>query len=117
MNKLAATMAALVLLLTSACGGGGRPSEGEVKEAFQSGMDQLGAMADSAGKMTDKAAACMAKALHGSKLSDEALRAMVDKDKEFKPSKEDEKALSEAAPQFVKCIPGMADLQKQLEDN
>lgn len=116
MKKFGVATAAVALLLTSACGGDSRPSRDDIAQKLQSGMDQLGALGAAGEELTDEAADCMAEALEGSKLSDEALKAMVDGDSEFEPDAEDEKALEEAVPEFLKCIPGMADLQEQMED-
>ena len=113
MKKFSVSMAALALLLTSACGGGGgRPSEGDIADAIKSGDEKVTGI----GKVGDKAADCIAKAFHGSKLSDEALRAMVDKDEKFKPSKEDEKAIKDVLPDMLKCMPGMDQLKEQMGD-
>lgn len=115
MKSIAAAAATVALLFTSGCTDS-RPSESEVSEALRSGMDQLGELGAAGKNLSKKTADCMAKALEGSKLSDEALKEMVDGDEKFSLSKDDEKALKDAIPQFLKCIPGMEDMKKQLED-
>jgi hypothetical protein len=93
--------AALVLAFASGCGGsdggGGRPSVSEISKSIQGGT--LGT------DVSDKVATCVAKAFHDSDLSDEALRAIVDNDKDYKGSKADTKALSSiSTDSATKCM-------------
>ncbi|WP_028644164.1 hypothetical protein [Nocardioides sp. URHA0020] len=102
MNKRvlsAAASAALVLTVATGCGGdgGGRPSVDEIADGIQGGA--LGS------DVSDKVATCVAKAFHDSDLSDDALQAIVDNDKDYKGSKEDTKALSSVSSESVtKCM-------------
>ncbi|QLQ09424.1 MAG: hypothetical protein HZY75_02280 [Nocardioidaceae bacterium] len=65
------------------------------------GTDQLG---DLAGEGID----CVAKALADSDLSNEALRAIVDQDKDFKGDDEDTEALKDASTAMMKCVTDLA---------
>ena len=54
--------------------------------------------------MSDKIANCVAKAFHDSDLSDDALQAIADSDEDYKPSKDDAKALTTVSSDSVtKC--------------
>lgn len=108
-SALAAVPVALMFLL-SACGGdgggGSRPSADEIAKSLTSdnsvfGTDQLG---DLAGEGID----CVAKALADSDLSNEALRAIVDQDKDFKGDDEDTEALKDASTAMMKCVTDLA---------
>lgn len=104
MRKFGAALAMGVLLIASGCGGGSdRPTENEVSKALQKGGDDsiLGAAGS---KLDNKAADCIAKALVDSKISDEALQALVDGDKKYKGSKADASAASAVSSKMVKCI-------------
>ena len=87
MKNVAAAGAVVTLLLgLSACGGGdSRPTAKEISAALQSD--------DAVIPVPEAAADCVAKVFHDSDLSNETLQAMVDQDKDYKGSKDDEKAL------------------------
>ena len=103
-RKIGVAAAAAALLLTAACGGdGGRPSVDEITKTLKDkGGDSFG-LGD---KFNDDTAKCFAKAIENSKLSDKAVKALVDGDKDFKPSNSDTAALSGVTSEFAKCIPG-----------
>jgi len=106
MRKFGAALAISVLLVTSACGGGGsRPSESEVSKALQKGGDGS-ILGDDASKVSKKAADCVAKILVDSKISDRALKAIVDGNKTYQPSKADTAAGVAVSSKIVKCISG-----------
>lgn len=93
MNKptklLASALVSGSVLLTAACGssGSGRPSVGDIQKALtSSGSFNLPSGTPST------ALTCIAKAIHDSKLSDDALKALVNRDKNFKPSTADQAA-------------------------
>ena len=95
--------AALVLTFATGCGGddgGGRPSVDEISDGVQDTMgDTLG---DDVPKSTID---CIAKAFHDSDVSDEALRALADGDKDYDASDKDEKALQEVGTEdMAKCM-------------
>jgi hypothetical protein len=95
--------AALVLTFATGCGGdsgGGRPSVDEIADGVQDSMgDTLG------DDLPDGAVDCIAKAFHDSDVSDEALQAIADGDKDYDPSDKDEKALqSIASEDMVTCM-------------
>ena len=72
-----------------------------MSKAFQKGLGG----SDTAGKkLTKKQADCAGKVFVESKISDEALNAIVDGKKDFKESKADDKALQAVTPKLVKCI-------------
>lgn len=98
-KTLGAAMLVSALALTSACGGGGddRPTQGEVKKSITSKDSVFGTA------IPETAADCVAGALVDSKLSDKALNAIVENDKDFKGGKSDEKALSGLTTTIGKC--------------
>jgi hypothetical protein len=107
-TSLAAALTAAGLLSAAACGGGGggggggRPSTSEIAKALGDGDNSLlGSTGDNLGKSAEN---CIAKALHDSKISDAGLRALVRKDKNYKPSSGDSKAAASAADDMAKCI-------------
>ncbi len=86
--------AALVVSFATACGGGGgsRPSVDEISSGIKKNMgDSFG------GKMSDKLADCLAKEFHDSDLSNGALNAIADGDKDYKASKKDKDALQDVS--------------------
>jgi hypothetical protein len=105
MKKLVALFSLLVVL--TACGGGGRPSSDDIAKALKDKGNPAGAAFGSSGA-ADDAIDCIAEALHDSDLSDDALQAIVDGDKGFGGSKKDTEALAD--PDFTadvqKCITG-----------
>ncbi len=102
-HKLAAAFAGSALLLTAACGGGGggRPSTADLQKALSKGTDSVFGSAMSS--VPKDAMNCIAKALHDSKLSDSALRAIVDNKKDYKGSKADTTALEGLQSDVMKC--------------
>jgi hypothetical protein len=101
MKRLIA-LATLMVVLT-ACGGGGRPSEDDIAAALKDKDNPVSAMATGA---NDEAIDCIAKALHDSDLSDDALQALVDGDEDFEGDKDDDEALTGLVEDFGKCITG-----------
>lgn len=97
-KSMSALFIVAALSLTSACGGGGddRPTKAEVKKAITGKDSVLGAV-------PDKAADCVAGALVDSKVSDKALKAIVENDKDFKGSDDDRKALTGLQDEVTKC--------------
>lgn len=85
-NTTALAIGAALLMLTSACGGGGeRPSATEISEALQGSESVI--------PVPDAAADCVAKVFHDSDLSDETLRAIVENDEDYEGSDEEEEIL------------------------
>jgi hypothetical protein len=100
MKKILALLT--VLFVLSACGGGGRPSTDEIADALNDNSD-FGQLTKDA---SDDAIDCFAKVLHDSDLSDEALQALVDGDKDFDTSKKDQKAVTDITDDLAKCLTG-----------
>lgn len=98
-KKLGATLAVALLLATSACGGG-RPSEDELSKAMQKGVKTD----DQTVKLTEKQADCAAKIFVKSDISDDALRAIAERDEKYKESKKDRAALTKVSPDLAKCV-------------
>jgi hypothetical protein len=104
MKKIVALFTMLFVL--SACGGGGgRPSTDEIAKALKDKDNPAGAAFGSSGAASD-AIDCIAKVLHDSDLSDDALQALVDGDSNFEGNKDDEKAVADMTDDFAKCITG-----------
>lgn len=105
-KKLGASVAVALLLATSSCGGAGggddRPSANELSKAFQKGVKGSETNGQEL-KLTKKQADCAAKVFEKSKISDKALRAIIDGDKKFKESKKDDAALQKVVPDLQKC--------------
>jgi hypothetical protein len=99
MKKIVALFTLLAVL--TACGGGGRPSEDDISKALKDNSS----FGDLSGA-GDEAIDCIAKALHDSDLSDEALQAIVDGDEDYKGSSDDTKAATAMADDMAKCITG-----------
>jgi hypothetical protein len=99
------TLAAGVFLAAalSACGGGGRPSTGEIEDALKSDDNAMGALTAGAG---DEVIECVAKALHDSDLSDEALQAIVDNDTDAEAEDGDDEALLDIQDDIAACVVG-----------
>jgi hypothetical protein len=102
-RRFGAALAGCALLLTAACGGGGggRPSTAQLEKALSKGTDSVFGSALSS--VPSSAMDCIAKALHDSKLSDGALRAIVDNKKDYKGSKADTAALEGLQTDVMKC--------------
>lgn len=102
-RKLAVALAGSVLMLTAACGGGGggRPSVSDLEKALSDQSN--GVFGSEVSSLSDKARDCIAKALHDSKVSDAALQAIVDGDKDYKASSADKSAASDLESDIAKC--------------
>jgi hypothetical protein len=103
MRKIVALFTMLFVL--SACGGGGRPSADDIAKALKDSGNPAGAAFGSSGA-ADDAIDCIAKVLHDSDLSDDALQALVDGDKGFEGNKDDQAAVAKLTPEFAKCVTG-----------
>ncbi len=98
MKRALATIASAVFVVSLATGCGGsdggsdRPSVDDIAGGIQ---DNMGA--ELGGDVSDELANCIAKAFHESDLSDGALQAIVDGDKDYKASDEDQDALKDVS--------------------
>lgn len=96
-------LSATMTLALAACGGSssGRPSADDISDSLQHGKaaDAIGAT----GKLTASIADCMGKVLHDSKVSDKALNALVDGDKDYKGSKDDATELGNVTSKMSDC--------------
>jgi hypothetical protein len=102
MKKIVALFT-LLAVLTACGGGGGRPSEDEIAKALKDKGNPIGAsVPDAAADVID----CIAKVLHDSDLSDDALQAIVDGDEDYGANSDDAKAMSELTPDMAKCATG-----------
>lgn len=99
-KKLLVVSALLTVALTACGGGGGRPSTADIEQGLKDNGQEMGVDMSAAG---DDVLKCVAKALHDSDLSDDALKAMVDGDKEFEGNEDDTKALADAQGDMTKC--------------
>ncbi|MDO4717093.1 MAG: hypothetical protein Q4B08_05950 [Propionibacteriaceae bacterium] len=101
LKAIAASGVALALLLGGCSGGGGdKPSKEEVRAGL---LKQVGG--EESGELYKKVTECMADEIYDS-VSVGALRAIVDGDKSYKGTKEDEKALKEASEACSKKLIG-----------
>ena len=98
-KTLTALFAVAALSLTSACGGGGddRPTQAELKKAITSEDSVFGS------SIPKSAADCIAGALEKSDISNKTLNAIVESDKDYKGSKDDEEALTSLQSDLTKC--------------
>ena len=103
MKKLVA-LVALVFALAACGGGGGRPSTDDIAKALKDKGNPNGAAIASAA--SDKAIDCIAKVLHDSKLSDSALKALVDGKANYSGDKDDAQAISDVTGDIGKCVTG-----------
>ncbi|WP_028652180.1 hypothetical protein [Nocardioides halotolerans] len=106
MKKIVALFTLLAVL--TACGGGdGRPSTDDIAKALKDKDNPAGAAFGTSGA-SDEILDCVAKALHDSDLSDDALNAIVDGDEKFDGDEDDTKAMSDPdfAADIAKCITG-----------
>jgi|SRR4051812_37635749 hypothetical protein len=102
MKKFVALFTLLAAL--TACGGGGdRPSQDDIAKALKDDSNSASALAEGA---SDDAIDCVAKTLHDSDLSDEALQALVDGDDDFEGSKDDQKAVEDIIDDIGACVSG-----------
>ena len=102
MKKIVATFTLLAVLTACGGGGGGRPSEDDIADAMRDNAE-FSQLTEGAG---DEVIDCLAKALHDSDLSDDALQAIVDGDEDYDEENEDAEALADAQADFAKCITG-----------
>jgi hypothetical protein len=102
---LALTMGA-ALWGTAACGGGGdgggRPSTDAIAKTLQSKASD-NPFAGLVDKLDAKTANCIAEKLHSSKISDKALRALVNGDTDYKGSTSDQQAAAGLVPALTAC--------------
>jgi hypothetical protein len=97
-KTLTAMFAVAALSLTSACGGGGdRPTQAELKTAITSDDSVFGS------SIPESAADCIAGALEKSDISDKTLNAIVEGDKDYKGSDDDQDALNGLKDDVAKC--------------
>jgi hypothetical protein len=106
-RHLIAAIAATAAVMTTlaACGGGssdGRPTSADISDSLQNG--KAASLVPSGTSISDDAADCMGKALHDSKLSDEALRAFVDGDADYQGSSDDASAVSDLTEDMAGCL-------------
>lgn len=103
-NSAKLIVAATVLALVSACGGGGdRPSKDEVADAIRNGSSPMGSGEDMT-SLPDETIDCMAGALVDSDLSDDALRAFVKGDDDYEASDDDQAAVQSASTAMMSCV-------------
>lgn len=105
MKKIVAMFTLLAVL--TACGGGGRPSEGDIAKALKDSDNPAGQELGGS-EIGDEVIDCFAKALHDSDLSDEALQALVDGDEDFEAKGDDENIADDKDFQaaVTKCFTG-----------
>jgi hypothetical protein len=105
MRRFGAALAVGLLMATSACGGGdSRPSQDEISKALQKGGDSS-VLGGTGAEVSKKSADCIAKVLEDSRISDRALRSIVDGTKSYTPSKADQAAAVGVAGKIVTCLP------------
>ena len=106
MREFGAAVAVGVLVVTSGCGGGGgsRPSQDDLSRALRSG-GQSSILGPDADKVSKQGADCLAKVLVGSKISDRALQAIVDGDRNYRASRADIAAATALKAKIVACLP------------
>ncbi|GAA1911683.1 hypothetical protein [Nocardioides hwasunensis] len=101
LKMIAAGLMALTLL--TGCGGssGGRPSVDEISTSLQNADNPLGLT------LEEKQADCIAEAFHESDISDDTLQAIVDQDKDYEPSDDDEQAVKDMSTEgMAECMAG-----------
>ena len=79
------------------------PPTDEIAKALKDNDNATSGLAAGA---SDEAIDCIAKALHDSDLSDDALQALVDGDEDYKGDKDDSEAMVDVASDFQKCATG-----------
>lgn len=108
MKKIAAITLPTLVVLLAACGGGGgggRPSADDLSKALNDHGNRVAArfteaFSDPSARTID----CIARVLHGSKVSDGSLKAIVDGDDHYRGSHQDSQALQDATLDMAKCI-------------
>jgi hypothetical protein len=101
MKKLVALCTLLAVL--TACGGGGRPSTDDIAKALKDKGNPIGASIPST---ADSTIDCIAKVLHDSDLSDDALQALVDGDSDYDANNDDAKAMAGITTDMAACVTG-----------
>lgn len=107
MRIVGAALVTAVLLASTACGStsdANRPSIDQVSQALRAKGD--GSLVPTSVTLTKKAADCVAQGLVYSKLSDRALKALVDQDKNFAPSAADKSVLKSLDQRLISCVTG-----------
>lgn len=105
MKKIA--VLALLAVLTACGGGDGRPSTDDIAKALKDHDNVVATQFTEAfSDVDDDVLDCIAKELHDSKISDDALQAIVDGDDDFKGSDKDSAAIQEATTGMAHCIAG-----------
>ncbi|MET3960126.1 hypothetical protein ABIE44_000060 [Marmoricola sp. OAE513] len=109
-RKIGVAAATAALLLTAACGDGERPSADEVAKSLKGGKaaEVLGSTSN---LLTDKGIDCIAEAIVDSKLSNEAIRALVEGKDKFRGDKGDNKAMTSLQGDIAKCAEGNVKVQ------
>lgn len=102
MKRMVAATAVLAVAI-SACGGGGRPSTGEIEDALSSEDNALGSLTSGA---SDEVVTCMAEVLHDSDLSDSSLQALVDNDEDASAEDGDDEAMADIQDELAACVTG-----------
>ncbi|WP_156794033.1 hypothetical protein [Aeromicrobium marinum] len=97
-KTLAASLTVSVLVMTAACGGGGRPSVDELRDSMVSG--------DTVIPVPEQAAECFAEVLVDSDLSDETLQAIVEQDEDYEGSDEEQGKLQDLSADVVEQCAG-----------
>lgn len=101
MKKIVALFT-LLAVLTACGGGGGRPSQDDIAKALKDKGNPAGAAFQTTAA-SDDMIDCIAKVLHDSDLSDDALQALVDGDSDYAGDKDDAEAISGLADDMIKC--------------
>jgi hypothetical protein len=101
MKKIVALFT-LLAVLTACGGGGGRPSEDDIAKALKDNGNPAGAAFGTGA--SDEALDCIAKVLHDSDLSDDALQALVDGDADYDGNKDDTAAITDVVDDMGKCV-------------
>jgi hypothetical protein len=106
-KKKLVALSLLALLAACGGGGGGRPSAGDLAKALNDHDNKVGAQFTEAFQNPDADTIdCIAKVLHESKVSDDALQAIVDANEDYKGSDKDSEAFQDATTGMAKCITG-----------
>ena len=95
---MAVSASAALLVFTTACGGGGRPSVDEVSAALTSEDSVFPTV------LEDDQADCAAEKLVDSDLADETLQAIVDGDEDYEGSDEEADTLRDLSTDLAECV-------------